>query len=224
VEDVTLRELLVLLRRRWLITTAGALITALFTLYLASLPGVYSSKVQLTLLAPTGSESNPLTTGAYDLIGVAWAAADLVGSPRHGGVTIPGEANLTGMGVRDGYSVRLPNTGGQWSVAYDGPYIDIQAIGPSKERVSSYLSRAVSDLKAQLSSWQDSQGVHPADRIRTQLNPITPEISYSRGSLRRTWVVALVLGFGLTLTIAAAVDRRPYLRKTRWVARHGGRT
>lgn len=219
---MTVWELIALVRRRWLVVAFGMLATSLLAGYVLLIPGVYYSRMQVVLLPPPGEpQYNALIAGPYGLIGAAGAAAQVVGAPERGGVNVPGVALLTGVGATDGYSVRLPNIGGQWSVGYDGPNIDIQAVGPTPQKVTGYLDRAVADIRSTLEDWQRAQGVRPVMMIRTQLIPDTPAVSYSKGSMPRALAAVLILGLGVTLTVARAVDG---FRKRRALSRSGAGT
>jgi hypothetical protein len=204
---VTVWDLFALLRRQWIVCVVGTLLTVLFGAYVASLPGVYSTQVQLDLIAPSRPDNNALISSSYQLIGAAGAVADVVGAPTTGAVAVPGLANLTGVGVRDGYSVRLPNTGGQWSVGYDGPFIDIQAVGPTEQKVLDYVDRARLNINSTLATWETAQGVRPRDMIRTQMAPEVPSVSYDRGSQPRALATVIALGIGLTVTMAGVLSR-----------------
>ncbi len=212
---MTIWDLIALARRRWPITAAGALATLLAAVYLVLLPGVYYSQVDVIILPPRGEEgTNAFLSGTSSLISIAGAVASVVGSPQRGGVDVPGQASLPGVGVTDGYSVRLPNIGGQWAVNYDGPNIDVQAVGSSPAEVKGYMNNAVRDINAQLLAWQVAQGVPPANMVRTQLSPPIPVIERGSGSRLRTLAAVTLLGVGITLTGAAYVDRRSLRRST----------
>jgi hypothetical protein len=206
---MTVWDTLRVMRRRFGIVVLGLLLTLGLSGFIAAQPGVYYAKVQVTILAPElGTGYNAFTIATYPLIGVAGAVAEVVGSPANGAVQVPGTADLPGVGVRDGFSVRLPNIGGQWSVGYDGPYLDVQAVGPTPDVVHAHIDSAIAQINETLHQWQIEAGVDPEDFLRTQRSPATTVVEHSRGSPIRAIAGVVILGMGLTITVAMAVERR----------------
>lgn len=218
---MTVWDALRIMRRRWGIMALGILLTLGMSGYTWTQPGVYYAKVQVMILRPgIGDRYNIFTLATYPLIGVAGAVAEVVGSPTNGAVQVPGTADLPGTGVRDGFSVRLPNIGGQWSVGYDGPYLDVQAVGPTPEVVTAHIDAAIAQINGLLLDWQTEAGVAPEDFLRTQRSPATTIIEYTRGSPVRAIAGIAVLGMGLTITAAVSVERRFRAGRGRQSVRH----
>jgi hypothetical protein len=218
---VTFWDLLALLRRRWPVTVIGVLLTVGVVALVALRPPVYYTRVQLTILPPAAVPGNAFTIETYALIGVAGAVAEVIGSPENGATDVPGTAELTGTGVRDGFSVRLPNIGGQWSVGYEGPYLDVQAIGPTPEVVRGYVDDVRAQVDGLLLEWQTAAGVESTDLLRTQLSPTDPVILDSRGSPMRAIAIVLLLGAGFTVVADIGTDRLVARQLPRPPPRHG---
>jgi hypothetical protein len=206
---MTVWDIMRVLRHRWGIVILGIAFTLGLTGVVTAQPGVYYAKVQVMILPPgPGTGYNAFTVSSYRLIGVARAVSVVVGSSANGAVQVPGTADLPGVGVRDGFSVRLPNIGGQWSVGYDGPYLDVQAVGSTPEVVTAHIDAAIAQIDETLVDWQTEAGVAPENFLRTQRSPSTTVIEHTMGSQVRALTAIVVLGMGLTITVAVTVERR----------------
>lgn len=182
-----------------LITLVGILATFLAVFVEAGGRSVYSARVQVWFITPTSADNpNGLEITPDSLVMTAGAVRRMVidtDPPRTSSPYVP----LAGEGVRQGYSVTLPNTGGQWINQFANPYLDVQAVGPSAASVLATERRLVSDINAALSTLERQQHVAPVNRIRTQLNPLTGiPVGAQRGSRIRAVLATLALGAGLT--------------------------
>lgn len=197
-----------LLLRGGVIVLVGLLVSGCFGLYFAHRPGVYWSQVQVLFVAPKSvANPNGLSVSSESLIITAGVIAKIVGSSPQGPSVVSDSVTLVGEGVRHGYGVRLPNSGGQFATNFDQAALDVQAAGTSVAEVSATLNRVLNRITTELADLQSAAGVAKVNLIRSQLSPPTPPIYYQAGSKTRALAITLVIGVGLTWSLAWFVRR-----------------
>lgn len=201
-------QLSAVLRRQWLVTLVGLLLTLGFSYHLSHLEGLYYQKVDMIFLAPEEPDTNTFQNATGSLIGTAGIISQVVGSSASGAAPVSENATLVGTGLKHAYSVRLPNDGGQWAINYTRPVLDVQAVGTSPAEVTATMTRVIAKVNHELDRRQDAFGVDKRYRITTRLNPSLAYVIHSNGSPARTLAGALLLGTGLSITAAILVDRR----------------
>jgi hypothetical protein len=184
-----------------------------FAAVAADAKGVYYTRAQVRFIAPTNSANpNTLQIAPSSTVMVAGAVGQMVDDEQRPRTASPDVA-ITGTGIRDGWSVTLPNTGGQWANNYASPYLDVQVAGPSASEVATTMQSLVTQINKDLSALQRSQHVAQANLIHTQLSSLSsPPIYYQRGSRTRALLAALALGLGITAA-ATLVTRRFIARR-----------
>ena len=184
------------------------------TYQVATKPGVYWSQVKVVFLAPSSSRfPNALVNASGGIISVAGTVGRLV-DPRAPSAHVSSPTvTLADQGIRDGYTVTLPNDGNQFADNFDQPLLDVQAVGGSVAAVTAVMQRLISQIKANLTTLQDRVNVAPANRITTSLSPSRIQIHYIAGSRARA--VSACLALGLAITAAAAFLLRRRLRSRR---------
>jgi hypothetical protein len=198
-----------LLLRAGVIMLVGLLISAVAGLYLAKRPGVYWSEVTVVLIAPkSAANPNGLSVSSESLIDTAGVLAKMVGSSPPGPTVVSDSVTLVGEGIRHGYGVRLPNSGGQFATNFDRAALDVQAAGTTVAEVSDTLNRVLNTISADLDRLQSDAEVAKVNLIRTQLSPQTAPIYYQTGSKTRALAITLVLGGGLSWSLAWFIGRR----------------
>jgi hypothetical protein len=190
------------------VCVGGVLATLAAAAAAAHTKGAYYSREQVRFLAPTGEgNTNTLQLSPRSMVMVAGAVGQMIDDdqrPRAASQNV----TITGMGIRNGWSVTLPNTGGQWANNYTSPYLDVQVAGPSATEVATTMRRVVARIRRALATLQRAQHVAPANLIRTQLSSLSsPPIYYQRGSRMRAVLAVLALGFGVTTAGAGAARR-----------------
>jgi hypothetical protein len=228
---VTLWEVFAALRRRWVVAVVGLLVTISAGLYVKQVPGVYHQQVDVVFMWPAVPENqseNTFQYGTASLIKTAGVIARVVSDRSAGAQTTSDTATLVGQGVTHGYSVRLPNSGGQWAYDFEHPLLSVESVGTSPAEVRATTAAAVARINAELARIQREEGVAPGLMVRTRLSPPTPVMSYGTGSRVRALAVSQLLGFGLTVTLVVGVDRaarrRAEIRAARARARGGQRS
>ncbi|MDQ1293153.1 MAG: hypothetical protein QG608_1034 [Actinomycetota bacterium] len=209
---MTVWELMAVLRRRWYVTVSGLMVVLVMAGVVHSLPGTYSSQVDVIFLQPDdGNTYRVVTPGLIGLAGI-------VGQMANGGQdqvqTVSDDVLLAEEGVEHGYSVRLPNSGGQWANNFERPLLDVQVTGDSPQEVHARLDTVLGKIDADLVDLQDRAKVDPRYRVTTRLSPLNPPVLHNAGSRVRALAGSLLLGIVLALTLAVAVDTWALRRRT----------
>jgi hypothetical protein len=212
---LTLARAAVAVRRRWWIALLGTVLTAGAAVAVQHAPGVYYEQVDVVFLWPQPPENqeNTFQYGSKTLIQTAGVVARAVGGPE-GATTASDTATLAGQGVEHGWSVRLPNSGGQWAFNFDQPVLSVEAVGTTPAEVTATAATAMARINAELTALQRAEGVPTSLMIRTRMSPPTPLLQYGQGSRGRAVLGTLLLGVGLTLAAVRLVDRRLRRRET----------
>lgn len=201
---MTSADVVAILLRRWYIVIAGLALTAGAIFAFAERPGVYSTQADVLFLAPKSANNpNPIEVSSESLIATAGLVSHIIGDRRATPPTASSEVTLTGKGVRKGYSIRLPNSGGQWVNSFDRPVLDVQVAGPSEAWVRATLAQQILAIDNALGSLQRNDGIAQENLISTSLTPQVAKVVYSRGDPKRAITAILILG--TTLTVLAAV-------------------
>lgn len=191
---------------RLLLVLAGAALTTAAAARVLTLPTTYSSQVDVVFLLPlTPQNPNSLQFRSESLIDFAAVAQRTVSASQTGAAATSDEVTLTGQGVRHGFSVRLPNSGGQWATNFDRPVLDVQAVGSSPDEVLTTMQRILQAIRESVSARQVAAGVTPAQRVAVSLSPGQLPVFANAGSHLRALGATLLLGGGLT---ALAATRR----------------
>src|SRR6476619_1113941 len=94
-------------------------------------PGVYWSDVHVRFVAPSSlTKENSLQVAGQSLIMAAGAVGQMVDDTNGPRPASP-DATLAGLGIRSGWSVTLPNSGGQYQNYFADPYLDVQVVAPT---------------------------------------------------------------------------------------------
>ncbi|WP_186806159.1 hypothetical protein [Microbacterium aerolatum] len=191
----------------------GAVLTAGSGLAAVSADGVHFTRTELVFLAPTSAlYPNALRTQSEDIIITAGLVAKQVTGPEKITKFASPDVTLVGLGVRDGWSLRLPDTGGQWATNFATQRLFLDIVGPSEERVREQQSALIEEVDQELEALQRERGVDPVNDITMITAPQSTTI-YSVGvNKARALGMTAVLGIGATI---AAVIFREYLRRRR---------
>jgi hypothetical protein len=210
---VTPWDVLGALRRRWYVTLSGAVATILAALWVMTLPGVYHAQIDVVFMWPQGHQhANTFQYGSQSLISTAGAVGAVVTGSASGAQPVSDTVTLVGEGITHGYSVRLPNTGGQWANNFPSPVLDVQASGSSAAEVQRTLATVIARINAVLHEQQAEEGVPEQLMIRTRLSPPTPQLLFDKGSRVRALGATFLIGCGVTVAAALAVHRRLHIR------------
>jgi hypothetical protein len=212
---MTLWDLLRACLRRWPVVVAGALLTAVAGWAVTLDHGVYWARTQVVFLAPTSKAyPNALNTKSGDLIVTAGVVAKRVIGPDD--ITKFADPAVTIVGstpIRDGFWIRLPDSGGQWATNFASQELMIDAVGPTRERVTELQQYAVTRIKEELASLQSEQRVKPVNDITVTVVQDPPVVYLVRGSRPRALLMTAALGVGLTVAAVMVVELRSIRRR-----------
>lgn len=197
------------LKRYWIIVLVGGLLTAGTGFLAISDRGVYFTRTQLAFLAPTSTlYPNALRTQSEDIIDTAGAAAKRVTGPGRVTKFASADVTLVGLGVRDGWSLRLPDSGGQWATNFTSQILILDVVGPTPEIVKSRQADLTQRVQSSLFQMQRDADVSPVNDITVISVPESPVVYRVGGSRPRALVMTALLGLGGTLMIVLFADGR----------------
>lgn len=200
---MTLWDLLSLLWRRWYITLAGAALTTVAVILVLSTAPLYYGQLRVVILPPTSALVNGYAETDESLVNLAGVVARSIQGSGGEAQPVSEGITLVGQGVRDGFSVRQPNAGGQWQYRFDEPVLEVQAVGSSPDAVRAHVQQGVDAVKSTLDALQTAQGVGDESRVRTQLNPDETQIFEQRGNRVRALAATAIAGLAATLGVLA---------------------
>jgi hypothetical protein len=179
-------------------------------------PGVYWSDVHVRFVAPASlTRQNSLQVPEQSLIMTAGAVGQMMNDTNDPRPASP-EATLPGLGIRSGWSVTLPNSGGQFVTYFADPYLDVQVVGPTAMQVTQTMQRLIQQIQDGLTTLQNDAHVAPADRISASVLPLSvAPIYYAHGSHSRAIIASLVILSGLATVGFVVVSRLSRPRRPR---------
>ena len=201
---MTAARLIHVIFRRWYIVLAVLIITGLATVAAGRVEGVYSTQLDIVFVA--SGKSNSLQISADSLVQFA-AVIERRFNGNSEAAALAGETTLYGQGVRSGWSVTLPNTGGQWQTNFNRPALSIEVVDSTPERVRAVANNLSARIRGLTLSEQVEQGVSAVNRVTTLESPATPAVTYIEGRLSRAKVGIIALGVGFALLAAVMIDR-----------------
>ena len=216
---MTLWDLIRSLARRWPILLVGAMLTMGTAYWAAQNRGVYWTRTEVVFLAPPSRlYPNSLDTTSGDLIVTAGLVAKLVSGPDKVIKFTSPDAGLIGEGVREGWAIRLPDTGGQWAPNFASQLLIVEVIGPNPAEVERTKNGLVEQIAVTLADYQASHGVAPVNRITSTPAPQATVNYMVTGSRIRAVGMTGVLGVSATLAVLLLLGRRDNRRRRRPVA------
>jgi len=203
-------------RRRWWVLLLGIALTAAASYVVQRAPGVYWAYTKVIFLPPlTPGQTNPIAPDSGSVIPLAGIIQDEIndGSPPLG--STGQDVTLVDQGIYDGWSVRLPNSGGQWATNFAEPLLIVQASGPSAEVVQSRMYDLINQITRLVAAREDAAHVALASRIGFAMSPPVVAVQYSNGHRSRAVAIIVLLGVGLSLAACSVVDRVATTRRRR---------
>ena len=204
---MTLFDLLRVVLRRWPVVVVGALITCSFLYLIRQEQGVYWSRTTVVFLAPSSAiYPNSLATDSGALIVTAGVVEKRVTGPGKVTKYADPSVNLAGLGIRDGWSISLPDTGGQWAPNFTSRELNVEVVGPSPQEVRAKQSELVGRLRDALRQVQVEWKVAPVNYVTLTTPAEPPVVNYLVGRRPRAEVMTLLLGGVGTVTACVVVD------------------
>jgi hypothetical protein len=192
--------------RRWYVTGVGLLLTAAVVVMLQARTGVYSTQVDVQLIPPAQPGATRSPSPAASLIALAGMVERRVGDDVDREEPVSPKASLSGLGVREGTMVTLPNSGGQWNYFFDDPLLRVQVVALSEADANRRRDQAVQEIVRTLRALQVADGVPVRQRVTTRLVPRLARVTYEGGSPDRAAVVTVLIGIAVTCAATIRVD------------------
>lgn len=216
---MTFETLLTALRRRWYIAVVGLAITGLLAVVVWRPQPLYWTQVDLVVVAPGDRlQDVPGDSLVPGMVAFAATVERQFNQAPVFRLSSP-DAPIYGAGVRDGYSVVLPNGGNQWTNVFSRPVLSVEIVSPDPGVVAERFSEISQRVATIAKNLQESQGVLAEDRMTIEPISSTPTIAYvgsTRQQKARAIVVLVGLGVSLTAVCTDSFDRyaRARLRPT----------
>ncbi|WP_421741993.1 hypothetical protein [Cellulomonas sp.] len=232
---MTLWDLVRALVRRWPVVLACMVGTAAFGILAIHDDGVYWSRAEVIFLAPTSAMfPNALETRSEDIIITAGVVAKRVVGPDEVLKFASPDVNLIGTStMREGYWVRLPDSGGQWAPHFKDQLLVVEVVAPTLERASAIQSSVIQRIEDELASIQADADVDLVNRITVTVAPESTVIYQVHGSRTRALAMTALLGAAATIFVVVLLERlgesrrprplRPDLPAGRLAPRHAAR-
>jgi hypothetical protein len=204
---MTVWDLVRSLRRWWPVVLAGALLTALATYVVDQDRSVYYTRGEVTFLAPSSRlYPNSLSTTSEGLIITAGAIGKEISGPGKVTKFASPDVNLVGLGVRDGWAIRLPDTGGQWAPNFPEQQLIVEVVGPDQQSVEDRQLELITEIKQKLAEFQRDADVAPVNDITVKVTPDAAGIYHVGGSRVRALGVTAVLGGAITVLVVVLLE------------------
>jgi hypothetical protein len=204
---MTFWEFCRVLRRYWPIVLVGAVCTIGAGVVAISDDGVYFTRTNIVFPAPTSADyPNAMRTQLVDVIITAGVVGKRVTGPGRVTKFAAPEVTSVGLGGRDGWSIQLRDTGGQWATNFPVQMLTLDVVGPSREVVQQRQHDLIQRVKQDLYQLQRDAGVNPKNDITAVPAPEFSVVYYVSGNKPRALGMTAVLGVGLTIAVVLAVD------------------
>ncbi|MGR0159875.1 hypothetical protein [Paenarthrobacter nitroguajacolicus] len=199
---MTAATFLGILLRRWYIVAIGLTLGLAGLGAIRSAEPVFWTQADVTFLAPEREPAYWISGGsAMTLVEFADMVKRRVNQEAPSVELVLTRGTLYGAGVQQGFSVTLPNNGGQWNKTFSQPVLKVQVVDSSAERVNEVLATVldrINDATVQLQNEINVKG----DRVATQTTPSTPEVIFGGGTPVTRFKGAAVW-IGLTLAASS---------------------
>lgn len=207
-------ELILTMIRRWPVVLAGALLTGALAFVMLADHHVFWARTEVVFLAPTSRlYPNSLSAPSEDLIITAGVVAKRITGPEATVKYASPDANLVGIGVTDGWSVRLPDTGGQWAPNFAQQVLSVEVVAPDRESVVARQRELIDRIARELDALQREAGVDPVNDITVTVTPEASAVYQVGGSKIRTLGMVGILGGSATLAVIVLLEYRARTRR-----------
>ncbi|WP_426516467.1 hypothetical protein ACPPVQ_17865 [Diaminobutyricibacter sp. McL0618] len=197
----------------------GVLCTGLAVFAGLSDKGVYYTRTQIVFLAPSSTYyPNTLATQSEDIVDTAGVVAKRITGPVAVTKYASADVTLVGIGIRDGWSLAVPDTGGQWGTNFQSQILNLEIVAPDRATVLRRQTTLINRVQQQLSELQREQHVAPINYITLTTAPRSTVIYHVGGSKPRMLGMTALLGVGITaavIVIAERLGRRRPIRSRR---------
>jgi hypothetical protein len=183
------------------VAAIGIALTGVLAIHVVHKPGVYYAETHVLFLPPQSRiNPNTLIIPSGGLTALAGAVSRMVEPDPPSGQVVSPTVTLVDEGIRNGWSVTLPDDGGQFTNSFNQQFLQVQAVGSSSNEVRDRMRSLVASINTDLRKLQVQAHVPLVDRVSTADNPGQLQIYYLEGSRARALAAVLVLGLSATLT------------------------
>ena len=157
------------------VMVVGMLLTLVACVLTWRSPGVYWASTKVYFLVPaTVLKPNQLAPDSSAAIGFAGIVmTEINGGPQPRNAISP-DVTLVDQGIYDGWSVLLPDTGGQWADNFTESTLIVQASGPTAEIVRTRMNGLIDEITRLVVQREDP----PTSRLRHgSISPCRPRWS-----------------------------------------------
>ena len=220
---MTAATFLGILLRRWYLVALGLVLGIAALGAIRSSEPVFWTEADVTFLAPEREPAYWISGGsAMTLVEFADIVKRRVNQDQQAVDLSLTNGTLYGAGVQNGFSVTLPNNGGQWNKTFTQPVLKVQVVDSSAEAVNNVLNGLLERINNATKELQAEQSVK-GDLITTQTTPSKSEVVFGGGTPVTRLKGAVVLeGLCLAVTSVATVyvDRLLLRRRASRHAKH----
>ncbi|MFI2562884.1 hypothetical protein [Paenarthrobacter sp. NPDC018779] len=179
---MTAATFLGILLRRWYVVAIGLVLGLAALGAIRSSEPVFWTEADVTFLAPEREPAYWISGGsAMTLVDFADMVKRRVNQDSAAVDLVLTSGTLYGAGVQQGYSVTLPNNGGQWNKTFTQPVLKVQVVDSSAEKVNQVLANVldrINDATVKLQAEAQVKG----DLISTQTTPSKSEVVFGGGT------------------------------------------
>ena len=208
---MTAAQLFGALARRWYILLAGLGCTCAAFLLLGQSGTVYAAQSDYVFVVPgVPGESRQLTTAEpQTLIDFTAIVERKVLTGTTPAKLASPSASLFGTGIREGTSINMLDSGGQWVPSFSRPVLSVQVAAPSPAAVRDGMDAVLAEVRKVSTELQRESGAEPGSFITVERSPEDLNIT-SFGKTRtgevKAFAALAAAGLGLSCAAAAAVD------------------
>jgi hypothetical protein len=212
---VTLHDLIAVVRARWYVVLAVLVLAAGAGVLFARDGGLYTTRTVVAFVVPNDGPWDGGGSREDGVIALALAVAEQAGEGRGSVDYAAADAPFFGAGIRQGVSIGLPDTGGQWEASYARAAINIDVVSPDRAWVVEQQQSLIAAVQDATVAYQS--GLGSAGRVRAEVEQLTMTIEHVQPSrTSQLLAIAALAGAGLILGCGAAVmwDRRLSARRS----------
>jgi hypothetical protein len=167
--------------------------------------GVYSANQDVVFLPPPGAAAgNPLRLDSEDIVQFAAVIERRAIAKSSEPQLKTNAASLYTTGVREGYSVYLPNAGSQWEPSFNKAVVKVEAVADDPATAEEIVAGLAGKLAAAAAREQYTLGVSRSAHITTERSPSATAVSYHASSPTAAAMALVLLALGLGAGAASA--------------------
>jgi hypothetical protein len=199
-------------RRRLLVlvlAVGGLFATALATAWVGSAQGLYVGKVEVVVHPPrTEAAANPLASPSDEVVRFAALIAEVATNGEELPRVTNQDLTLADQGMRHDTLISLVNLGGQWANDFSRPFIRVEAVDESPDRVEARLQDGIAQVTRTMERMQDDADVPRATRTTAEVVPAAPQVRYEPTHRDRAMLVTMLVGLLLTTALCRYSARK----------------